>query len=164
MRLMPWFLSLSLCVALSACQQPQPRAIEDDPGEQAKAQAAASRYFESFVNGDLDAVLTLSVLPFWGDGDRIEDRAVLTEELTRQLQSVKEQGFDVKVESTHFMTLEQARVVLPSLYERIQETGFAEVELYVVALRVRLGENEEHGVILVRQDDDGLWKVMGIGD
>lgn len=163
MRLIPWFLSLSLCAALAGCQQPQ-WAIEDDPGEQAKAQAVASRYFEAFVKGDQDTVLKLSVLPFWGDGDRIEERDVLTEEVTRQISSVKDKGFEVQVEGSHFMTLEQARVVMPSLYERIQEAGLADTPLYVVALRVRLEQNAEHGVILVRQDEDGLWKVMGIGD
>ncbi|MBF2053380.1 MAG: hypothetical protein IGS03_07950 [Candidatus Sericytochromatia bacterium] len=162
MRPMHWFLSLSLCLTLSACPESLP--IEDDPGEQAKAQAAASRYFEALVKGDQDTVLMLSVLPFWGDGDLIKERDVLTEEVSRQISSVKDQAFDVQVEGSHFMTLEQVRVVMPALYERIQEADLADTRLYVVALRVRLGENAEHGVILVRQDEDGLWKVMGIGD
>lgn len=161
MRLIP--LLLLLCLNLGACQQAK-LAIEDDPTEQAKAQAAASRYFESFVSGDRETVLKLSAVPFWGDGERIDAMEQLTAEVTRQLDYADSSAPDVQVEATHFMTLAQTQVVLPELYARLQASGFDQDEMYVVALRVRFEQHEEQGIILVRQDAEGLWKVTGIGD
>jgi len=155
--------SSCLCLGLSlvGCQKSVAPSIENDPAEQSKAQAVASRYMEAFMGGDVDQVLSLSLTPFWGDGDLVTEPDALQAEVEKQLGNLTE--LDAQVEATHFMTLAQTEVVFPRLYRRLKDQAFTD-KFYVVAVLVRINGNEERGVVLVQPDADGIWKVIGMGN
>lgn len=155
---------LSAVMMLSACPMRQAQ-IEDQPTETAQAAAVASDFLQAFVGGKLEQVLQMSDLPFWGDGVLVADRDHLKEELMAQFG--ESLNFKFQIKGTQFLTLEQAHVVAPHFYHRLQDSHFTEQysdPLYLILFLVEVEGHEDNGIVLLHRQADGMWKVVGLSD
>lgn len=158
-KLRSLLLVLLTATTLVACQKVP---IEDDPAEQAKAIAVAEKYLKAFSEANGTLVLEMSALPFWGDGSLLANREELEKALLEQFANAPELTYRVK--SARFFAFQELQSLVPSLYQAINQQSFSQDDLHFVAVTLEVEGQEELGVILVKRQQDGIWKVTGIGD
>ncbi|MEZ0370892.1 MAG: hypothetical protein ACAI44_17500 [Candidatus Sericytochromatia bacterium] len=151
-------LAVMLTTGLIACQKVR---VEDDPAEQAKATALAEKYVKAFAEGNGPLVLEMSTTPFWGDGEIVASQEELEAALKDQLKDVQELKFTVK--EARYLPLSELKLMMPGLHERLVADKFTE-EVHAVVLTLDVDGEQEQGLVLVKRLEDGMWRVVGIGD
>ncbi|PKL76536.1 MAG: hypothetical protein CVV27_09795 [Candidatus Melainabacteria bacterium HGW-Melainabacteria-1] len=148
-----------IAVSLSACEKKIP--IEEDPIEHAKATAVAEKYLKAFAGGDAPLVMEMSEAPFWGDGDIVPTMEALEIEVKEQLKDISDLEFVVK--DARYLPMAELQQLMPNLYQQLVGDQFI-TGVHAVVLTLEIMGKEERGLVLVRRQEDGMWKVVGIGD
>lgn len=156
-RLFPLLIALSLI--LWGCSKDSN--LNNDPSEQAKAISVATRFLEAFSTGNAERVIEMSEIPFWGDGDLISDSAAFQKEIREQMEGLAPPKLLIK--GAMMLTLAQLEIVSPELHHKIQQE-LQSNDVYAVSVLLNVDDEEEHGVVLVKRQTNGIWKVIGMGD
>lgn len=151
--------TLALSLTLWGCSK-DPN-LSNDPTEQSKAISVASRFLEAFATGNAELAIDMSEVPFWGDGDLINDAAELQKEIREQTEGIAPPKLLVK--GAMMLNLTQLEIVSPELHHKIQNEIKSD-DVYAVSVLLNVDGEEEHGVVLVKRQANGIWKVIGMGD
>ena len=157
--LLALFLATGLSLSLLSCSK-DPN-LSNDPSEQSKATSVATRFIEAFATGNSNLAFEMSEVPFWGDGDLILDRQELENQMIEQTENLSPP--QLKIKGTMMMSLSQLEIINPELHHQIQKeisTG----DVYAISVLLDIEGDEEHGVVLVKRQADGIWKVIGMGN
>ncbi len=158
-RLFHLLITLGLSLTLWGCSK-DPN-LSNDPSEQSKAISVASRFLEAFATGNSELAIEMSTVPFWGDGDLISSQAELQAEILEQTKGMTPPKLIVK--GAMMLSLAQLEIVSPGLHHKIQQEIIAS-DVYAVPILLSVDGEEEHGVVLVKRQSNGIWKVIGMGD
>ena len=144
---------------LIGCHTPK---IEDDPSEKAKAISVATKFLGALFEGDFERTKSYAAVPFWGDGEVFLSQEIFERELKKQVNNSSSKT-EFKIINARLFSTDDLSLINPKLIKKFEKNNFDSQYIYIVALRISLGENEEFGLILM-QKKQGKWRVVGLDD
>lgn len=165
----PFYKRIITVFLLSACRG---YSVPDEPKDSAAAIALAQRFLRDLDTGQIDDLLAISEVPFWGDGQYLGDLETFETIARREAKAtLSGQGLQ-EIHAGYVIPFSALEAINFDLYRRILSKEMNTEGLFGVFLSVKMlrtynegsSFNSETLLIFVRKNTQGQWRVVGIDD